>query len=55
MVLLLPEWEAVRNGRGPIIASIAKQIGALTVGVVTRPSLLKGENGPCRLPMALKP
>ena len=37
------------TGAAPIIASIAKELGALTVAVVTKPFKLEGkENGSCR-------
>ena len=34
------------TGGAPIIASGAKELGALTVGVVTRPFILRGRSGP---------
>ena len=33
------------TGAAPVIAQIARDLGALTVGVVTRPFTFEGENG----------
>lgn len=41
------------TGAAPIIASIAKELGALTVGVVTRPFSFEGKNRLRKLPMGL--
>ena len=41
--LLLPAWgEGTGTGAAPIVAEIAKEAGALTVGVVTRPFTFEG-------------
>ena len=40
--MLLPVWEEVPGPGAPIIAQIAKEAGALTVGVVTKPFQFEG-------------
>ena len=37
------------TGSAPVIAEIARELGALTVGVVTRPSASRGDDAPSRL------
>jgi cell division protein FtsZ len=37
-----------RHRRRPVVAEIAKSLGALTIGVVTRPFAFEGRRAPCR-------
>ena len=42
------------TGAAPVVAKIAKEMGALTVGVVTRPFGFEGRKRQTKLPLALK-
>lgn len=42
------------TGAAPVVAKIAKEMGALTVGVVTRPFGFEDVNVKLKLPLALK-
>jgi len=37
MVFITSAWAAHGTGASPIVARVAKEVGALTIGVVTRP------------------
>ena len=40
------------TGAAPVIAEVARELGALTVGVVTKPFPLRGQGTACATPSA---
>lgn len=43
MSLTLPAWRRTGTGAAPIVARVARELGILTVGIVTKPFLFEGK------------